>query len=63
MAVNFIYEFRSKVVNKPKGIIIANRRYKPSQSCDELKRYFDFQTTDLVIYIKYRKLFKSVKSS
>jgi len=49
MAVNFIYEFRSKVVNKPKGIIIANRRYKPSQSCDELKRYFDFWTTDLKV--------------
>lgn len=38
MAVNFIYEFRSKVVNKPKGIIIANRRNKPSQSCDEARR-------------------------
>ena len=38
MAVNFIYEFCSKAVNKPKGIIIASRRNKPSQSCGEARR-------------------------
>lgn len=38
MAVNFTYKFCSKVVNKPKGIIIESGRNKPSQSYREVQR-------------------------